>query len=61
MKKSIKKYEYDQNYNKENYDRIALLVNKGKKDIYKKQAESEGLSLNKWITQILDEKIGLED
>ena len=60
MKKSIKKYEYDQNYNKKNYDRIALLVNKGKKDIYKKQAESEGLSLNKWITQLLDNAVNEE-
>lgn len=54
MKQSAHKYEYDKKYHKENYDRLNIVIKKGKKDIYKKQAELEGLSLNKWITQLLD-------
>ena len=60
MKQSEHKYEYDRKYHKENYDRLNIVIKKGKKDIYKKQAESEGLSLNKWITQILDNAVNEE-
>lgn len=36
-------------YNETNYDRIPLVVPKGKKAEYKKAAEEEGKSLNQYI------------
>lgn len=36
-------------YNNKNYDRINLVVPKGKKDEYKQMAEAEGKSLNQFI------------
>lgn len=43
-------------YDKENYDRVYLFLKKGTKDIYKKLATEEGLSLNAWITKAIEEK-----
>lgn len=36
-------------YNEANYDRIPLVVPKGKKEEYKKMAQAEGKSLNQFI------------
>lgn len=40
-------------YNKKAYDRISVMVPKGKKDIYNKIAQSKGLSLNGYINKLL--------
>ena len=37
---------------------IKLYVTKDKKEEYKKQADKEGVSLNQFIKNIVDEKIG---
>lgn len=37
---------------------IKLYVTKDKKEEYKKQADKEGVSLNQFIINIVDEKIG---
>ena len=42
-------------YIKNNYDRVNLTMPKGKKEEYKKMAESEGKSLNKLIVELLEE------
>lgn len=39
---TFKKVEYDNKYQKENYDRIALNVNKGEKEKIKEYAKSKG-------------------
>ena len=42
-------------YNAKAYDRIALQVKKGRKDIVKTHAESKGESLNGFINRAIDE------
>lgn len=41
-------------YNKKAYDRISVMVPKGKKDIYTKIAQSKGMSLNGYINKLLN-------
>lgn len=42
-------------WNAEKYDRIALMVPKGKKEEYKSVAETNGESLNGYINRLLEE------
>ena len=42
-------------WNDANYDRIALVVPKGKKEEYKAIAEANGESLNGYINRLLEE------
>ena len=44
-------------YMKNNYDRINLVMPKGKKDIIKTAAENQGKSINGFINEAIDEKI----
>ena len=44
-------------YNAKAYDRIALQVKKGRRDILKARAESQGESLNGFINRAIDETI----
>ena len=44
-------------YNAKAYDRIALQVKKGKKEILKAHADSKGESLNGFINRAIDETI----
>lgn len=37
------------------YDRVNLTVPKGKKEIYRKQAEKRGMSLNAYINYLLEQ------
>lgn len=47
-------------YNSENYDRISLSVDKGKKDIIKAHADSKGESVNGFINRAINETIERE-
>ena len=51
QKKATAKYE------QQNYDKILLRLEKGKKDRIKNHAESKGESLNGFINTAIDEKI----
>lgn len=42
-------------YNEKAYDRIALTVKKGLKEVYQKRAEEQGMSLNSYINKLLEE------
>lgn len=44
-------------YNSENYDRIELRVNKGKKQTIKDYAASQNMSLNEYVNAAIDEKM----
>ena len=44
-------------YNAKAYDRVALQVKKGRKDIIKQHAEQHGESLNGFINRAIDETI----
>lgn len=50
--------QYKNDYAKNNYDRIALSVNKGKKEELKEHCNKYGYkSVNDFITQAINEKI----
>ncbi len=44
-------------YNAKVYDRIEVVVKKGKKDIIKAHAAAQGASVNDFINRAIDEKI----
>ena len=54
-KKANKKWN-DENM-KEKYDRISVLVSKGKKDTIKTHAEKHGESINGFINRAIDETV----
>ena len=41
-------------YNEQNYDRVYLVVRKGKKAVYQAAAKAAGMSLREWIETALD-------
>ena len=47
-----------QKYNEKAYDRIALTVKKGQREIIKAHAEKLGLSLNAYINKLIAEDMG---
>ena len=48
-------------YMKENYDEIKLRVPKGKKEEIQTRAAADGLSVNAWIGQAIEEKLQAGD
>lgn len=44
-----------QKYNEKAYDRIALTVKKGQREVIRARAESLGLSLNAYINKLIEE------
>ncbi len=53
-KKTDKLIKYNNNFNKENYDRISLMVAKGKKEIIQAKAKANGESVNGFINRAID-------
>ena len=51
------KTEYKNKYAAEKYDRVGLMLPKGRKDEIKAAAEKQGKSLNGYIVTAIDEKI----
>mgnify|MGYP002411766438 CR=1 FL=1 len=49
--------KYNNDYKSERYDRITLLVTKGKKEIYQQAAQDEGISLSAFAVRCIEEKI----
>ena len=45
-------------YNDKVYDRIALVVKKGQREVIKAHAEALGLSLNAYINKLITEDMG---
>ena len=54
----INQIAYQNEYNKLNYDRIEIKVPKGKKAVIKEAAKAAGQSVNEFISQAIDEKMG---
>ena len=50
-----KMYEYNNNFSKENYDRLNVLVPKGRKEEIKAYAKMKGLSLSAFVNLAIDE------
>lgn len=62
-KKTDKLIQYNNAYNKENYDRISFLIPKGGRDYLKDVAASEGIKVNALIKRAIErelERIGAE-
>ena len=53
-KKTEKLIKYNNNFNKENYDRISLMVAKGKKEVIQQKAKENGESVNAFINKAID-------
>ncbi len=47
-------------YNAKTYDRIEIVVKKGKKDIIKEHATAQGESVNEYIGRAIDERMERE-
>lgn len=48
---------YKRKFNEQNYDRLAITVPKGKKDIITDAANQQDKSLNKFVNEAIDEKL----
>lgn len=58
----MKKSDYDNQYAKENYDRIIVQVKKGKRESIKLYAKSKGYeSLNAYINTLIERDMKAED
>ncbi len=44
-------------YNENNYDRLYITVEKGKKEIIKKKAQEQGMSLNEFVVSLIEKNI----
>lgn len=53
-------FKYVNEYQKEKYDRITVMADKGKKAQYQEAAKRAGMSLSSFIMHCVDEKIGKE-
>ena len=49
--------KYQNEFNKANYDRIEIIVPKGKKEIIKEKAKIAGQSVSEYINQAIDERM----
>lgn len=52
---SFNQFKYQNDYNKEKYDRLTLVMPKGKKDKVKKRADELNKSVNGYINDVIDE------
>ena len=50
---------YNDEYNRQNYDRIVLRIPKGKKAVLQAYAEKNGISVNALIAQAIEEYTGI--
>ena len=55
--KKFDQIEYQNEYNREKYDRISLMVPKGRKDVIKETAKANGQSVNEFINLAIEEKL----
>lgn len=53
-KKTDRLIKYNNNFNKDNYDRISLMVAKGKKEIIQAKAKDDNESVNAFINKAID-------
>lgn len=45
---------YNNKYNKESYDRVSLMLKKGKKELIQQRAAENGESVNSFINRAID-------
>lgn len=52
--KEFNQIEYNNKYNKENYDRTTLMTRKGIKQEWQKAAKEKGISLNQYLLNAIE-------
>lgn len=52
--KKFDKFTYNNAYTKNHYDRIVILVPKGRRDILKQNAKSKGVTMNQYINSAIE-------
>lgn len=57
FKEKDKELSYIAKYQKDNYDRITVMADKGKKAEYQAAAKIKGMSLSAFVMACVDEKI----
>lgn len=57
---SFDKTKYQNEYVRETYDRVTVLVPKGKRDDIKRLAKSKGISANQLIVEALESYYGID-
>ncbi len=58
--KKFNQIKYQQEYNKKNYDRMEILMKKGKKEAVKAAAKAEKQSVSEYVMQAVDERMERE-
>jgi len=51
MKEEFNQIKYQNDFNRKNYDRIGLMLPKGKKEDLKRAAKEAGMSMNEYVIQ----------
>ena len=49
--------DYKRQFNAEKYDRMEITVPKGQKEMIKKHAQEQGKSVNRFVSEAINEKI----
>lgn len=60
-KKTDRLIKYNNDFNREKYDRVSLMLPKGKKEVLKDKAQKNGESVNMFINKAIDERIARLD
>ena len=53
----MSRYDSLKKYSDKAYDKVLLTMYKGQRELLKRKAESEGMSMNAWLNKIIAEKI----
>ena len=61
MAEKFNQIKYQQQYNKEHYDRIEIVVPKGQKAIIRESAKAKGMSVSAYIGEAIKEKLEREN
>lgn len=56
--KEFNQIAYQNDYKREKYDRMELLLPKGRKEILKKKAKTAGVSMSEYINSLLEKELG---
>ena len=56
--KEFNQIAYQNDYKREKYDRMELLLPKGRKEILKKKAKAAGVSMSEYIKSLLEKEVG---
>ena len=56
-KEEFNQIKYQNEYNKSNYDRVGIVMPKGRKDVIKKKAMAAGQSMSEYVNQAIEERM----